>query len=321
MPAGRAHGPRPRAALAARRPIARLGLPHREASNSFLAMPSPDHAAADAVAKESRLADWFRAHGSALIGFSGGVDSAYLACVALDTLGAAHTLAVIGRSASYPAAQWARAREVADRFGVPVLEVDTDEMNDPRYAANPVNRCYFCKSELWGRLAPIAAARGLAVVVDGTNADDLGDHRPGAQAARERGVHSPLAELGFTKDEIRARSAARGIPTWDQPSSPCLSSRLPYGTAVTSLRLRRVEEAEAALRALGIEGNLRVRYFGDLAKVELDPGPRTYWSEGDARARLEAAVRAAGFAEVEVDPRGFRSGALNVLAGILPGGD
>lgn len=283
-------------------------------------MPSPD-IAADAVAKESRLADWFRAHGSALIGFSGGVDSAYLACVALETLGAERTLAVIGRSASYPAAQWARAREVADRFGVPVLEVDTDEMNDPRYAANPVNRCYFCKSELWGRLAPIAAARGLAVVVDGTNADDLGDHRPGAQAARERGVHSPLAELGFTKDEIRARSAARGIPTWDQPSSPCLSSRLPYGTAVTSLRLRRVEEAEAALRALGIEGNLRVRYFGDLAKVELDPGQRTYWSVGDARARLEAAVRAAGFTEVEVDPRGFRSGGLNVLAGILPGGD
>lgn len=283
-------------------------------------MPSPD-IAADAVAKESRLADWFRAHGSALIGFSGGVDSAYLACVALETLGAERTLAVIGRSASYPAAQWARAREVADRFGVPVLEVDTDEMNDPRYAANPVNRCYFCKSELWGRLAPIAAARGLAVVVDGTNADDLEDHRPGAQAARERGVHSPLAELGFTKDEIRARSAARGIPTWDQPSSPCLSSRLPYGTAVTSLRLRRVEEAEAALRALGIEGNLRVRYFGDLAKVELDPGQRTYWSVGDARARLEAAVRAAGFTEVEVDPRGFRSGGLNVLAGILPGGD
>lgn len=278
---------------------------------------SPDTVAID---KEARLADWFRSRGSALIGFSGGVDSAYLACVALDTLGADHVLAVIGRSASYPEAQWTRAREVATRFGVPVLEVDTDELNDPRYAANPTDRCYFCKSELWSRFEPIAEARRLAVVVDGTNADDLSDHRPGGRAARERGVASPLAELGFTKAEIRARSAARGIPTWDQPSSPCLSSRLPYGTAVTSLRLRTVETAEAALRALGIEGNLRVRYFGETARVELEPGLVAYWSEGAARARLDAAVRAAGFEAVEIDARGFRSGALNVLAGIVAGG-
>lgn len=277
---------------------------------------TPDPAALE---KEARLTDWFRAHGSALVGFSGGVDSAYLACVALDALGAERVLAVIGRSASYPEAQWTRAREVADRFGVPVFEVDTDELNDPRYAANPTDRCYFCKSELWSRLAPIAAEHGLAVVVDGTNADDLSDHRPGARAARERGVASPLATIGFTKDQIRALSAARGIPTWDQPSSPCLSSRLPYGTTVTPLRLRTVESAEAALRALGIEGNLRVRFFGATARVELDPGLATYWSEGDARARLDAAVRAAGFEQVEVDPRGFRSGALNVLAGITTG--
>lgn len=269
--------------------------------------------------KETRLTAWFRAHGSALIGFSGGVDSAYLACVAVEALGAERVLAVIGRSASYPQAQWTRAREVADRFGVPVLEVDTDELNDPRYAANPTDRCYFCKSELWSRLAPLAAERGLAVVVDGTNADDLSDHRPGGRAARERGVASPLAELGFGKAEIRALSALRGIPTWDQPSSPCLSSRLPYGTAVTPLRLRTVESAEAALRALGITGDLRVRYFGATARVELAPGLVAYWSEGAARARLDEAVRAAGFTDVDVDPRGFRSGALNVLAGITAG--
>ncbi len=283
--------------------------------------PLPVSASPDplARAKESQLIDWFRAHGSALIGFSGGVDSAYLACVALEALGAERVLAVIGRSASYPEAQWIKAREVADRFGVPVLEVNTDELNDPRYAANPTDRCYFCKSELWSRLAPLAAERGLAVVVDGTNADDLSDHRPGGRAARERGVASPLADLGLTKREIRALSALRGIPTWDQPSSPCLSSRLPYGTAVTPLRLRTVESAEASLRALGIEGNLRVRYFGNTARVELDPGLVTYWSVGDARAQLDTAVRAAGFTEVEVDPRGFRSGALNVLAGITAG--
>ena len=271
--------------------------------------------------KEARLADWCRAHGSVLVGFSGGVDSAYLACVAVDALGSDHVLAVIGRSASYPEAQWARAREVAATFDIPVLEVNTDEMSDPRYAANPVNRCYFCKNELWGRLTPVAEERGLAVIVDGTNADDRSDHRPGRQAARERGVESPLAELGFTKDDIRSLSKRRGIQTWSQPSSPCLSSRLPYGTAVTPERLQRVERAEAALRALGITGNLRVRYFGEMARVELDAPVLEVWQAGVRRAQLERAVREAGFAEVEVDPRGFRSGNLNVLAGVTSPGD
>ena len=262
---------------------------------------------------------WCHARGSLLLGFSGGVDSAYLACVALDALGPAKVLAVIGRSASYPAEQWTRAREVADRFSVPVLEVDTDEMNDPRYRANPTDRCYFCKTELWSRLAPIAAERGLAVVVDGTNADDRNDHRPGARAALERGVASPLAELGFRKAEIRALSERRGIPTWDQPSSPCLSSRLPYGTEVTPLRLRVVERAEAALRNLGIRGNLRVRHFGERAKVELDREELARWSDDSARRQITDAVREAGFQTVEIDPRGFRSGALNVLAGVSAG--
>lgn len=267
-------------------------------------------------AKEVRLVAWFRAHGSALIGFSGGVDSAYLACVALDALGAEKTLAVIGRSASYPAAQWATARGVADRFGVPVLEIDTDEMNDPRYAANPTNRCYFCKSELWTRLTPVATERGLAVVVDGTNADDRGDYRPGAAAARENKVESPLAALGFTKADIRALSHARGIPTWSQPSSPCLSSRLPYGTPVTPERLAMVERAEAALRALGVRGDLRVRHFGATGKVEIARAELAQWLEEPNRSEAERVVREAGFAHAEIDPRGFRSGGLNVLAGV-----
>lgn len=284
-------------------------------------MHAAPHADESTRAKETRLIAWLQAQGSVLVGFSGGVDSTYLACVARDALDESRLLAVIGRSASYPEVQWTRARSVADEFGIPVLEVDTDELADARYAANPSNRCYFCKTELWSRLAPIAAERGLAVVVDGTNADDLDGHRPGARAARERGVASPLAELGFTKAEIRQLSAARGIPTWDQPSSPCLASRLPYGTAVTPRRLRAVEGAEAGIRALGVQGNLRVRYFGDLAKVELDAGELTYWSETAARERLEATVRAAGFARVELDPRGYRSGALNVLSGITSAGD
>lgn len=271
---------------------------------------------AEQVARERELVAWLRARGSVLVGFSGGVDSAYLACVAREALGSDAVRAVIGRSASYPAAQWARAREVAAAYGVPVIEIDTDELHDPRYAANPTNRCYFCKNELWSLLTPLAAELGLAVVVDGTNADDLGGHRPGARAAQERGVESPLATLGFTKDDIRTLSRARGIPTWDQPSSPCLASRLPYGTAVTAERLALVERAEAALRAIGITGDLRVRHYGDRARVELGRAELAQWSVPAELARLEVAVQGAGYAEVELDPRGFRSGGLNVLAGV-----
>ena len=266
---------------------------------------------------ERELADWFRARASALIGFSGGVDSAYLACVAVDAIGAGNVLAVIGRSASYPAEQWARARAVADRFSVPVLEVSTDELNDPRYAANPSNRCYFCKTELWDVLAPIARERELNVVVDGTNADDLSDHRPGARAAAEHDVRSPLAELGFTKDAIRRLSKARGIETWSQPSSPCLSSRIPYGTQVTPGRLRQVERAESELRAIGVGGDLRVRYHSELARVELNANVLDAWLASNARASLADAVLAAGFDVVAIDLRGFRSGSLNVLGGVV----
>lgn len=273
----------------------------------------------EASSREAALQAWLRTHGSVLVGFSGGVDSAYLAALAVETLGSDRVLAVIGRSASYPAVQWATARSVADRFGIPVLEVDTDEMNDPRYAANPVNRCYFCKTELWDVLVPVAAERGLAVVVDGTNADDTGDYRPGAAAAREHGVASPMAEVGLTKAHIRILSQRRGIPTWSYPSSPCLSSRLPYGTAVTPERLAMVERAESNLRALGIAGDLRVRFHDDLARVELAANELQDWIAPECAAQLAVAVRRAGFARVAIDLRGFRSGSLNVLGGVTRG--
>jgi uncharacterized protein len=266
--------------------------------------------------REAALVAWLRARGRVAIGFSGGVDSAYLAVVARQALGPDAVLAIIGRSASYPAEQWAAARRVADEFGVAVLELDTDELADPRYAANPSNRCYFCKTELWTKVVPVAAARGFDTVADGTNADDLGGHRPGAQAAREHAVASPLAELGFTKEEIRARSHALGLPTWQQPSSPCLSSRLPYGTGVTAERLQQVERAESALRAIGIGGDLRVRYHGDLARVELSRELLTRWLEPEHAETLRAAVAGAGFSRVALDLRGFRSGSLNVLHGV-----
>jgi uncharacterized protein len=250
------------------------------------------------------------------IGYSGGVDSAYLAVLARRTLGADSTLAIIGRSASYPAEQWATARAVAHQFDVRILELDTQELDDPRYAANPSNRCYFCKTELWGKLVPVARARGFDVIVDGTNADDLTDYRPGAQAAREHGISSPLAELGFTKSDIRVRSRALGLPTWQQPSSPCLSSRVPYGTSVTAGRLQQIERAERALRALGIEGDLRVRYHDELARVELSRDALERWLHADRACGLRDALLDAGFERVAIDLRGFRSGSLNVLHGV-----
>jgi len=266
--------------------------------------------------KEQALVAWLRAAAPVAIGFSGGVDSAYLAAVAVEALGRDRVLGVVGRSASYPDSQWAVARDVAAGLGLEVIEVDTDELNDPRYAANPTNRCYYCKTELWTRVVPVAHSHGISTVVDGTNADDLGDYRPGAAAAREHGVQSPLAEVGLTKDEIRARSHARVLPTWDQPSAPCLSSRIPYGTTVTVERLRSVERAEAALRALGVRGDLRVRHHGDLARVELSGEMLATWLEPQAWTRLRAAVLDAGYTRVCVDLRGFRSGSLNVLGGV-----
>jgi pyridinium-3,5-biscarboxylic acid mononucleotide sulfurtransferase len=269
-----------------------------------------------AAAKEAALADWFRERGRIAIGFSGGVDSAYLAVAARRALGAANVLAIIGRSASYPAEQWATARHVADSFDVQVLELDTDEMSDPRYAANPSNRCYFCKTELWSKLVPAAAERGFDVVADGTNAEDVGQYRPGMQAARENAVASPLAELGFTKAEIRLRSRTLGLPTWQQPSSPCLSSRLPYGTSVTAQRLKQIERAEAAVRELGVAGDMRVRYHDDIARVELAPTQLVSWLQPRRAEALRSAIAAAGFDRVTLDLRGFRSGSLNVLHGV-----
>jgi uncharacterized protein len=274
---------------------------------------------ADAAEKEQALVAWLAERRAVAIGYSGGVDSTYLAAVALDALGADNVLAIIGVSASYPESQWRTAREVAASIGLPTLEIATDELNDPRYAANPVNRCYFCKTELWSRLVPVARERGIAVVVDGSNADDRHDYRPGAQAARELGVLSPLALLSLTKAEIRERSHARGLATWRQPSSPCLSSRLPYGTPVTVARLERVERAEAALRALGVDGDLRVRHHGDLARVELSPAELARWSNDGLRDALASAVLGAGYERVELDPRGFRSGSLNEAVHLASG--
>lgn len=269
-----------------------------------------------AAEKERALVAWMRERGRIAIGFSGGVDSAYLAAVAVDAIGPQNSLAVIGRSESLAGREEDHAVTVATSIGIPMLETDTGELSDPRYAANPTNRCYFCKTILWDTVVPLARERGFDTVVDGTNADDLSDYRPGGKAAKEHGVASPLAEVGLTKAEIRELTRGRGWSWWDRPASPCLSSRLPYGIEVTPERLRQVERAEAGLRDLGIRGNLRVRYHGPMARVEIDRELLPTWTEQSALACLTAVVRAAGFARVELDPRGFRSGSLNVLEGV-----
>ena len=259
---------------------------------------------AELEALEAHLAGY----GSLALGYSGGVDSSVLAVAGRNALGPSRFLAVIGRSASYPEAQYATARDLAERFDVPLLEIDTRELADPRYQANTPDRCYFCKSELWDRLAEVASARGLAVVADGTNADDLGEHRPGLRAAAERRVRSPLAELGWTKADVRAAARRLGLPIWDAPAAPCLSSRVRYGLAVTPQRLRQVEDAEAYLRTLGVAGDLRVRHLGDDARIEVAPEAmgllRAVWDAVTAR------FAALGFAAVELDPRGYRRGSL-----------
>ena len=250
--------------------------------------------------------------GKVLLGYSGGVDSALLAVVASDTLGAERFLAVIGRSPSYPEVQWRRAVALAERHHIPLLELDTHELQDPRYLRNDTDRCYFCKTELWSRLAEIARGQGFDTVIDGTNADDLGEHRPGLRAGREGRVRSPLAELGWSKEAVRTASRELGLPTWDAPAAPCLSSRVRYGLAITPGRLRQVEEGEAFLRREGVTGDLRVRHHGSHASVEVAPAElpmlRSRWE------RVERFFTGLGFERVELDPEGYRRGRLLVLA-------
>jgi uncharacterized protein len=258
--------------------------------------------------KRQRLAGILRECGSVVVGYSGGVDSVFLARVAVDVLGAANVLAVTGKSDSIASWMEDTAREVAARFGIPWLELETREIDDPRYAANPSNRCYFCKSELWTRLADVARERGFATVLDGSNADDVGDHRPGAVAATENAVRSPLLEAGLTKQEIRDWSRELGLPTWDQPAAPCLASRIPYGISVTPRRLREIEQAELALRALGFR-DFRVRHHDGVARLEVHPAEIARVAEH--RDGIADAVRAAGFRRVLIDLQGYRRGSLN----------
>jgi len=249
-----------------------------------------------------------RTYPSVLLGYSGGVDSALLAVVLRQELGKDRMVAAIGRSDSYPEAQWRTAIEVATRFDIPLVEIHTHELEDPSYLANPTNRCFYCKTELWNRLLPLARARGLDIVCDGTNADDLHEHRPGRAAGQRAGIRSPLAEAGLTKAAIRAASRELGLPTWDAPAAPCLSSRVQYGLAITPSRLKQIEAGEAYLRSLGVMGDLRVRHLGDRARLEVEASWIS-WIE-ERRDAITEYFATLGFAQVEIDRRGYRRGSL-----------
>jgi uncharacterized protein len=259
--------------------------------------------------KEAELRQLLRGFGSALIAFSGGVDSAYLAYVASLELGE-RALAVTGDSASYPAFQRELADKLTHQFGISHELVFTEEFSDANYTTNPPNRCYYCKTELYTKLSEIARERGFAVIVDGTNADDVGDYRPGRQAAGEHGVRSPLLECGLTKADIRELSRRAGLPTWDEPASACLSSRIPYGQIVTIEKLTMIDRAEMSLKSLGFR-QVRVRHHGDVARIELSVDEMALALNLEMAQRISGALKPLGFKYVALDLEGYRTGSLN----------
>ncbi len=259
--------------------------------------------------KDAALDRSLRELPSVIIAYSGGVDSAYLAFAAHRALGR-NALCVTAESPSYPERHRALALRIALEFGFPHEIIQTAEMSVPEYRANPANRCYYCKHELYTHLTAIARDRGIPAVADGSNADDRGDYRPGRQAAREFGVRSPLDDAGLTKAEIRELSHRVGLPTWDEPASACLSSRIPYFSEVTDEKLRMIEQAENALHDLGFRV-CRVRHHDTIARLEIGRDEMARALEPEIADAIDGRLRALGYAYVAIDVRGYRLGSLN----------
>jgi uncharacterized protein len=276
--------------------------------------PRTDTSPLDWPSRLERLREGIAKHRVVVVAYSGGVDSSLVLRVAHEVLGAdAH--GVIGRSDSYASEELRLAIAQAESFGSRIEIVSTGELSDPNFRSNSIQRCYFCKTELYRELAGVAARVGASAIFDGTIADDLGDWRPGRKAAEERGVRSPLAEAGFTKAHVRAAAEHYGLASHDKPASPCLASRIPYGTEITREILLKVERSEQFLHSLGFR-IVRVRHHGERAAIEVPLADLPRLTSEPIRARVEAELIRLGYGIVSFDPRGFRSGSLN--EGVVP---
>jgi len=264
----------------------------------------------DLAQKLEQLHKTFRSYGSALVAYSGGVDSTFLLKVAVDALGRDKVLGVTARSESLTDRAFEIACRIARQLDLPQEIIEYSELGIEGYADNPVNRCYVCKSELFQRMRSLADQRGLAVVVEGSNADDVGDFRPGMRAAADLGMKSPLRELGFTKNEIRTLARDMGLPNWDRPSEACLASRFPYGEQITQSKLNQVAEAENYIRNLGVR-QVRVRHHGKVARIEVLPDDMARLLEPATRDAVVAKIKELGFLYVTLDLQGYRTGSMN----------
>lgn len=249
-----------------------------------------------------------RQFNTVVVAFSAGVDSTLLVKASVDALGPTNVIAATGLSDTYPDEEMQEARDLAEEIGVEHVLCKTEELTDPRYAQNSHQRCFFCKTELYSHLERVREQRGFEVIIDGTNADDLGDHRPGLRAARDLGVLSPYEEIGMNKDEIRQISNALGLRTWDKPAFACLSSRFPYGTPITVEKLKQVAEAERVLRQLGFRG-FRVRHHDSIARIEVPP--EDFPKIIEHHDEIVNGVKATGYRFVTLDLKGYTSGSLN----------